>query len=481
MQITLYNFKKRTNSCKQPASDAGTSVTCVLKDNCSIFNPVFELSKQYAEYEINYVKWGTRYYFVSDIIYESNSICLLQCQSDVLASWRNAIGNSSQYVLRSASQYDGRIVDTLYPAKTNATPLGTFLTDMPSPTMTSGYYVIGFILGGDDPDVSFSGGIRRGSITYFIFSIAQTNKLVSQFSDRAAQFLKLKSPFEYITSCIYIPFNIGTASTVTTNITLGSEWQLSIQHLTLSNVTDGIFQSPVYEESIQGHSQSFSRGEYLNHAPYLTMTLYGGPFGVQTLDTHSIYFNAESSAYYAPFYYRYSIDMPTGIGRFEWSQHDQYIESPSMARDTDIYISNVGISVNLTSMTWGNFKDLLAAGTSLAGAFASAGQAAFNGGSPINDSSAAAIGDVLNLISDHIYSKGATGTMIDVYKPCIIIIERTVVDDDNDDRGRPLCQVKKINTLSGYILCADADIDFAGTMQEIDAVKNYMNTGFFYE
>lgn len=482
MTINLYNFSKRQNSTAQP-SGSGTAVTCTLKENCSLFNPVFQLAASYATAEKNYVKWGTRYYFVKDIVYETNSLASLYCEEDVLASWKNAIGTSTQYVLRSASSYDGTIIDNLYPAKTNATPLGMFLSDMQTPTMTEGYYVIGFLLGSNNSATPFAGGIRRGSVTYFVFSVAQTNALISQLSDQSLVFNKLKAPFEYITSCIYIPFKMGTESTESSIISLGSEYTFTIAHCSLTNVTDGIYQSAVYSDSIPGHTQSYDRGEYLCHSPYMSMTLYAGPFGVQTIDTNTMYFNAdtEDEEYYAPFYYRYSVDLPTGIGRFEWSQHDQYPDSPTMARDTEIYISNVGVSVNLTAMTWGNFKDVLAAGSSLVSAFGSTASAAASGGSPINGSTFAAIGDVCNVMSDHIYSKGATGTMIEVYKPCVLIVERAVADEDNEDRGRPLCKKKTINTLSGYILVADADLAFAGNAQELATAKQFLESGFFYE
>ncbi len=55
------------------------------------------------------------------------------------------------------------------------------------------------------------------------------------------------------------------------------------------------------------------------------------------------------------------------------------------------------------------------------------------------------------------------------------------VDDDNTHRGRPLCQVKTISTLSGYILVADADIAVPGTAEENEKIKGYMNGGFYYE
>ena len=58
---------------------------------------------------------------------------------------------------------------------------------------------------------------------------------------------------------------------------------------------------------------------------------------------------------------------------------------------------------------------------------------------------------------------------------------KTMVDDDNAQRGRPLCQKKQLSTIPGYLLIADPDIAISGTAEENVAVKAYMAAGFFYE
>ena len=55
------------------------------------------------------------------------------------------------------------------------------------------------------------------------------------------------------------------------------------------------------------------------------------------------------------------------------------------------------------------------------------------------------------------------------------------VDDDNTHNGRPLCQMKTISSLSGYILVQDGDVAISGTSAEDSAVRNYLESGFYYE
>ena len=56
-----------------------------------------------------------------------------------------------------------------------------------------------------------------------------------------------------------------------------------------------------------------------------------------------------------------------------------------------------------------------------------------------------------------------------------------LVDEDISHRGRPLCQVKTINTLSGFVLCADADISIPCTDREKAAIQAALEAGFYYE
>ena len=80
--------------------------------------------------------------------------------------------------------------------------------------------------------------------------------------------------------------------------------------------------------------------------------------------------------------------------------------------------------------------------------------------------------------------KGSSGCYMQFHDPNnLYLIARfnEIVDENNDELGRPLCKVKQINTLSGFILCSGADVLITGTQEESIKVNQYMNTGFFYE
>jgi len=66
----------------------------------------------------------------------------------------------------------------------------------------------------------------------------------------------------------------------------------------------------------------------------------------------------------------------------------------------------------------------------------------------------------------------------DVFLQCEF---KLLVDESNQDRGRPLCKVRTISSLSGYIMVSDADIEISAMEAEQQEIRGYMEGGFFYE
>ena len=56
-----------------------------------------------------------------------------------------------------------------------------------------------------------------------------------------------------------------------------------------------------------------------------------------------------------------------------------------------------------------------------------------------------------------------------------------IVDEDIGHKGRPLCEIRQINTLSGFIMCAEGDLDINCFDNERKMISEYLTTGFFWE
>lgn len=113
--VSFYIISKRINSTKQPTdSDSKKDIQVVLKNETSCYNPVFEIHgvdmKGY-----NYCKWGSYYYWIVDVVSYKNNGWIVSCKIDVLATWKNAILNTSGFVLYSEKGGNVLIQDSRIP------------------------------------------------------------------------------------------------------------------------------------------------------------------------------------------------------------------------------------------------------------------------------------------------------------------------------------------------------------------------------
>ena len=91
------------------------------------------------------------------------------------------------------------------------------------------------------------------------------------------------------------------------------------------------------------------------------------------------------------------------------------------------------------------------------------------------------IGDYLQSKFPIISSLGSNGNTAFFDQFSIIAEFTEIVDEDLADRGRPLCQVKTISSLSGYMECINPDPQIACSESELSEIIGYMTRGFFYE
>ena len=110
--VILFSLTKKFNSTAQaptPTALNSTTLSCKLKEPCSIMKPVliFRLGDQtsyenIAKYNYCYIQEFRRYYFITNWTY-ANAHIIASCEVDVLGTYKSAIQASTQYVLRSTS------------------------------------------------------------------------------------------------------------------------------------------------------------------------------------------------------------------------------------------------------------------------------------------------------------------------------------------------------------------------------------------
>ena len=480
MEIRLFKLNKRNNSTKRP-SGSGDSFNCYLKDSTSVVDPavIMEYSSHTSYYDYNYayIPDFKRYYFISDII-SSGKTWELTLMTDVLATYKDTIGSSSMYVLRSAAAWDGRIIDTYYPVM----PVYKYESDyMPSfgqwvDNIDLGCFVLG-IVGCEDDNKNI------GSLRYYVMNRSSLYKLTEalldsinnnpefSFEDLTIGLQKaLVDPLNFIKSCVWLPYSIISVAdsifgsySVTLNV---NGWVLGSEEDPIPNYM--VKTSPPYVDAevafqIRRHPWTASRGKYLNCSPYTKATLNFPPFGTFDLDTTVL---SDSEALRIVF----NTDVTNGTGILE-----VYADNALLQRTS----SQIGVPIQLNQAKTDFLNSMMGIGSGIVGSIVSAGTGnlfgAFSG-------IANTIGSAADMMKPTVSSTGGSGGFVDLAGGITLqYIFYYPVDEDLQNAGRPLCEVRTLSTLPGYQLIMDGDVQISGTAGEQAAVKTFLEGGYFYE
>lgn len=466
MKATFYVFAKRSNSTKRPSS--GTDYNIEVKAPCNIINPEIKIASNANPTGYNYCyipTWG-RYYWVKNWTYY-NSLWTASLVVDALASYRDQIGSSTEYVVRSSAQYDGTISDSLYPAKATVQSVTNAFQGGFAETISEGFFVIGFIA---------KAANSIGAVTYVVMTPGNAKKLsaklltdVSYLSIDNAEISDsltkiLFNPYQYIVSCNYFPFSIAE---ITAHLPLVSSvdvgwWSVDIPCWILGEDNNNLTKS--VSVGIPKHPQAASRGGYCNASPYTDYTIFLQPFGVIPLDASKLWGATTLSI-------QYTVDFFTGDSILR-----MFTDTNQLVHETT---AKLGVPIQLSNITF----DVPSGGgllqTGIAAAFGGL-QAALTGGSFSDVGNG--ILNAAQATNADVASKGATGSTIAFDSvPYMVARFKILVDDNNEDHGRPLCKRVQLSTIPGFIMVDDPDIALPATAAEIDSVKSYMKNGFFLE
>lgn len=471
MQATFYQFAKRTNSTKRPSG--GQELGIDLKAPCNIINPEIKIATQSdpTGYNYCYLPTFSRYYWVKNWTY-SGGLWVASLTVDTLASYREQIGNSTEYVVRSSAKSDPKIIDNLYPTKANITTRtlyanSTPFTDDPE-SGSQGFFVMAVNAPGY---VSFGGAIylAMSSTTFqkLMAALLQNTDYLNISADEISSNLTkaLFNPIQYISKAFWMPCG-NTAIGIPINEIPVGWWKM--QNVGNAYVISNNNDKSVFTFSISTphHPQHITRGVYTDGAPYSEYTLYCPPFG-------EIKLNANLFVLQSTLYCRLTVDHRTGDAILDLSFNKDF--------DTIFFSTtgNVSVPVQLAQIAT-NVDELASLGgliQTAVGAVAGGIQSFFGGGDVINGISSGA-----QQMTVKSQSKGG-GASVAKYgiTPYLTGAFYELVDDNNEHHGRPLCQRVQLFSIPGFMMVDDPDIALPATAAEIDSVRSYMKNGFFLE
>lgn len=471
MQATFYQFAKRTNSTKRPSGGQGLGID--LKAPCDIINPEIKIATQSDPTGYNYCHLPTfsRYYWIKNWTY-SDGLWNASLTVDTLASYRNQIGYSTEYVVRSSAKNDPKIVDNLYPTKATITTRtlyadSTPFTDNPE-SGSQGFFVVvvnaaGYVSLGGSIYLAMSGSTFQKLMTALLQNTDYLNISADEISSNLTK--ALFNPIQYISKAFWIPCGNTAIGTPINNIPVGW-WKM--QNIGNAYVIQSQNDKQVFTFRISTphHPQHITRGVYTDGAPYSEYTLYCPPFG-------EIKLNANLFVLQSTLYCRLTVDYRTGDAILDLSFNNDF---------NTIFFStssNVSVPVQLAQIST-NVNELASVGgliQTAVGAIAGGIESFLGGGDVTNGIASGA--QQMTVVSQ---SKGG-GASVAKYgiTPYLTGAFYDLVDDNNEDHGRPLCQRVQLFSIPGFIMVDDPDIELAATAAEIDSVKSYMRKGFFLE
>lgn len=508
MEIRLYAFRKRINSTKKPTAKQEPSqlflvAECTLKESTSVLAPQVVLifpDPQHnlppSAYNYAYIPDFNRYYWITDIEFDRNRVIYtLSC--DALATYWETLKESTQYVLRSASAKNGKIVDMLYPTMAEFATGSKVITGWSYNTLANGYYVLGIINSNTN---------TYGAISYYVMNNNQFSNLRKALmanydymqintAEISAELQRaIINPFQYIVSCKWFPEKPPTLDAVT-SITVGS-WEFT-----------GGSAFPLAASAYSIHSQDVilpqhpqkSRGDWLQQSPYTRYALSYPPFGVIELDNSKITTNTITVAR--------RIDYVSGIGVIQITTPNSLDNGQTLLYKADC---NIGVDIQLSQVSFAN--GVLSDVTNVVGSVASSASAASNfgaagalfaGGASLITSSlqtntfkgaltgafanaagqGSGIGTAIAAANSSLQTRGTNGSIAAYLEiPGLFWKFSMIADADPSNLGYPLCARKKLSDLSGFTMIQTPDVDTVLASQpEIAMLINYMVNGFFIE
>lgn len=482
MNVIFYNFNKRINSTARPTG-SGTTIACIIKEGSSQLAPTIRIkwsSGAAPVYNYAYISsFGGRYYFVSNWTYEDRQ-WTASLTVDVLATYKSNIGNLTKYIIRSASAHDDHVLDNYYPATGEALNYATQANFSWAKYGTSGGAVIATVIG--------KNAVPAGNyVAQAQMSVADTQLLINNLLDRisseinieetsdpfglfdlCAELIKIPSRMtdsliKYVPDIMWFPFTNPNVSAPAANLKAGI-------HDVLATSKYNWITNPVltFTQYIDVTAYPGADADWEWSAPYASYILHFMPFGDIPIDSLDV-LRANRLRLDV------KVDTISGVAVLIVSQEVGEL----LGRVLTTRSAQLGIKLPYGSAS------IDVAG--MVGGSAAAAFSAVNLATGAEGATAAgvigAVANAANVSTPSAYASGATGSGATIDGIATLYCRKLAhVPINNNEDGRPLCQLRQISTLSGFTKVTDGDItSLTAFDSELMQVKSYLEGGFFYE
>ena len=479
INLLFGKLSKRRNSTKVfPDTDFTLQVTALLKEGTSEMSPSFFFEFSSNQFDYNYCKWGSHYYFVTDVIYERNNLFTVNCKMDVLATYKSDILATSAFVLYEVNG-DTEIPDTRLSTKTTrgiAINTDTF-NGIGSVDISNQIIVLG---------ITSEEGVSYYAVTQTVASTildninntvldnlfppisgSTTEDILTELGDNASiasqRFFSAGSAPSCITSAKELPVGMGAAhGNYNGNIKLG--------------------QFPTQKGGIEIDRRAYADivtipipwtfSDWRRRAPYTELYLYCPYFGFVSLPTENLIDETSITI-------EAVLGLPTGQAVFEvyGTNSNHYIGtySATLAGEYAVGVAGVNTTQSTTTMLGAT-----AAGAAIVAAGGPAGAMAAKVG-------AAALAGIIggNTPSASTISGGGGGASLGLRPDCYVIEithDTTVLPSSVASvMGIPSMQVRTLSGINGFVQTLNASVSSNAHADVVNNINSLLDGGVFIE
>lgn len=494
------SFSKRRNSTKRPASFSDVR-TITLKNETSHDAPVFTLTGNSFNY--NYCIYDGCYYFIDDIISLHNNLIEVHCIMDPLATYKDEILASTQYVAYSSVSGGAWLPDTRIPVMKN-TIASKNTASLAALFNINGFYVLTAV--GKNGCTTYAMDLSDGpSGLYRLLDRLNdwSDDLIDDILAGNYPWTDPASPQQAVTydwtnapeealanmamltgiagnayqdapscirSCIWVPFYIPPFIGASKQLFLGQfDTQMTMYTVKADPVTGSV------TVNIPWHFSDWRRGYCEDVYIYLPLV------GIVAL-------NSDNLTQAVSLTIKYSATATDGCISYQVLAGNQIIGSYGGQCSANFPI---GISQQASA---GQIAQ-----TAFEGAHRTV-NAGFSAASQLNPISwAGGIADVSMTAVETAYSAidtmltrnntciggvgGGAGAGLDLDITCYTVAHDTVVNPSDmlQTMGIPTMKPLQLSNCSGYCQCVNAHVDAPATAGELNAIDAMLNSGFYIE
>lgn len=446
MQITLYeNFEKKDNSTLRPSAE-GVVIDCFLKNSTSISNPTFILTVE--NFNITYVKWDDRFYFVSNINSVKNGVIELSCSLDVLATFKEEILKTLAYVEYSTSNYNKLILDERISSTSNLLRNVKYGSTSLDKFSNIGCYRL---------------SINGGGVSQFYYlsedGLKNLATSISNITDSDvvnSLVLKFGSVFSAINGCVYLPFDFPSSN-------ISGIWIGDYKTSVAGYVTDNYILAQGSVVKIPWIHDDISRRITENIYMYLPA------IGTVQLDSSQLF---KTETLTITCYYDY---IDGGVAYAVKADDLIFYYSATVGSTVEFGVTTKNLKGSLLQDSWKGFSTFFS----------------------LKDFSTVTNSNLYNIVNSNINSVGSSfstigsfggrcdGARASSFSQVVIVNEGFEFSCNQNEiaiqLGRPLKKVVKLSELSGYCKCSGASVLVACEEDERLKINNYINNGFYIE